>query len=179
MTLDEIIAKLEQDGQSQRRFPARIIFAENFEDYAALTERLRGLCAPVLSLGNFCEGDTLPGWERLKARLQAELTAERRVLLLGVGEYLRLCLKWELKSGRPLLSPLWSMGPDRSFAGRIIMPLFAARGLFESAIGTIDTRQEDCLYSLDESNENRLFSLSVYSPKFAALRETDARTLGE
>ena len=54
MTIAEIIERLSQERSFGSRFPVRIIFVENLDEYLALENQLRGTCDVFLSRKRYC-----------------------------------------------------------------------------------------------------------------------------
>lgn len=95
MTIAEIKEKLSQERGFGSRYPARIIFVENLDDYSALEHQLKGICDVTINVADFCRAsDTVPQFDQIKNKLKER--EGQQVLLLSVGEYLRLCTKREL-----------------------------------------------------------------------------------
>ena len=95
MTIAEIKEKLSQERGFGSRYPARIIFVENLDDYSALEHQLKGICDVTINVADFCRApDTVPQFDQIKNKLKE--CEGQQVLLLSVGEYLRLCTKREL-----------------------------------------------------------------------------------
>ena len=54
MTIAEIKEKLSQERGFGSRYPARIIFVENLDDYSALEHQLKGICDVTINVADFC-----------------------------------------------------------------------------------------------------------------------------
>ena len=50
MTIAEIKEKLSQERGFGSRYPARIIFVENLDDYSALEHQLKGICDVTINV---------------------------------------------------------------------------------------------------------------------------------
>ena len=71
MTIAEIIERLSQERSFGSRFPVRIIFVENLDEYLALENQLRGTCDVTMNVADFCRAkDTVPQFEQIKKRLK-------------------------------------------------------------------------------------------------------------
>ena len=137
MTIAEIIERLSQERSFGSRFPVRIIFVENLDKYLALENQLRGTCDVTMNVADFCRAkDTVPQFEQIKKRLKE--CEGKQILLLSVGEYLRLCIKRELDSNRCQFRSFWEMQQPESSKTRVIIPVFNGRDLFDRIIGSID-----------------------------------------
>ena len=92
MTLKDIEDKLNEERTFGSRFPVRIIFTENFDDYIGLEKRLREICKVMLNIAEFSSADdTVPNFEKIAHALKKY--PDQHILLLSVGEYLRICSK--------------------------------------------------------------------------------------
>ena len=106
MTIAEIKEKLSQERGFGSRYPARIIFVENLDDYSALEHQLKGICDVTINVADFCRApDTVPQFDQIKNKLKE--CEGQQVLLLSVGEYLRLCTKRELNPDRRQFRAFW------------------------------------------------------------------------
>lgn len=178
MTIDEIREKLRLERDFGSRFPVRVVFAENLDDYKALENMLTGICDVTMNVADFCGStDTVPRFDRIREKL-AEYNG-RHVLLLSVGEYLRLCEKRELDPTRREIRAFWEFQQAEFSKTRVVMPLFRCRDIFERAVGSLDERQQDFLWTLDSASKGGDCNLTVYSPEFAAAVAADAGNLKE
>ena len=83
MTIEEIIRLLEEERRIGSRYPARIIFVQNLQQYGRLIEQLSLYCRTTLNLGNYCSADDVfPDFARLKSDLAS--FGEQHILLLAV-----------------------------------------------------------------------------------------------
>lgn len=200
MTIAEIINKLRQERDLGSRFPARIIFVEDLSSYSALITQLKNACDVTINLADFCNKDVVPQFDKVRDSLS---TYEgKQVLLLSVGEYLRLCIKRELNKERAQFPSFWEIMQQEQSKTRYIMPVFACRDSFDRIIGRVDERQESFLWTLDPLNYSSLntsftldgdqnsgsvlhdsgaatysarhYNISVYSPQFANAINADA-----
>lgn len=53
MTIAEIKEKLSQERGFGSRYPTRIIFVENLDDYSALEHQLKGICDVTINVADF------------------------------------------------------------------------------------------------------------------------------
>ena len=176
MTIAEIIETLSLERGFGSRFPVRIIFVENFDDYSALENQLKGTCDVTMNVAEFCRAkDTVPQFDQIKKRLVE--CEGKQILLLSVGEYLRLCIKRELDPNRCQFRSFWEMQQPESSKTRVIIPVFNGRDLFDRIIGTIDERQQNYVWSIDSSHKLESYNISVFSPKFKDTITSDADSL--
>lgn len=176
MTIAEIKEKLSQERGFGSRFPARIIFVENLDDYSALEHQLKGICDITMNVADFCRApDTVPQLDQIKKCL-AEHKGQQ-ILLLSVGEYLRLCTKRELNPDHCQFRAFWESLQPESSRTRVIIPVFNCRDIFERIIGAVDERQQDYIWKLDSTPTAESYSISVYSPKFKKAINPDADNL--
>ena len=165
MTIAEIKEKLSQERGFGSRYPARIIFVENLDDYSALEHQLKGICDVTINVADFCRApDTVPQFDQIKNKLKE--CEGQQVLLLSVGEYLRLCTKRELNPDRRQFRAFWETQQPEASKTRVIIPVFNCRDIFDRIIGAIDERQEDYVWTLDSAPSVENYTVSVYSPKF-------------
>ena len=176
MTIAEIIERLSQERSFGSRFPVRIIFVENLDKYLALENQLRGTCDVTMNVADFCRAkDTVPQFEQIKKRLKE--CEGKQILLLSVGEYLRLCIKRELDSNRCQFRSFWEMQQPESSKTRVIIPVFNGIDLFDRIIGSIDERQQNYVWTIDSSPNLESYNISVFSPKFKGAIMSDADNL--
>lgn len=179
MTIVEIKEKLSQERSFGSRFPARIIFAENLDDYSALEHQLKGICDVTINVADFCRApDTVPQFDQIKNRLTAY--EGQQVLLLSVGEYLRLCTKREFNPDRRQFRDFWETQQSEASKTRVIIPVFNCRDIFDRIIDTVDEvneRQRDFVWTLDSMPTVESYSISVYSPNFRDAIHPDAENL--
>lgn len=176
MTIAEIKEKLSQEKGFGSRFPARIIFAESLDAYVLLESQLKGICDVTINVADFCRApDTVPQFDQIKAKLNEY--AGKQVLLLSVGEYLRLCIKRELNPERRQFLPFWEAQQAEASKTRIIMPMFSCHDIFDRLIGSVDERQQDYVWTLDTVPTIENYTISVYSPKFKEAINPDANNL--
>lgn len=175
MTITEITEKLSQERSFGSRFPVRVIFTESFQAYLALESQLKGICDVTINVADFCKApDLAPQFDKIKTELLTH--TDKQVLLLSVGEYLRLSVKRELDGQRCQFRPFWEEMQPESSKARYIIPLFCCRDVFDRVVGTVDERQQDFLWTLDVPSDSS-YSISVYSPKFRGTIVPDADSL--
>lgn len=176
MTIAEIKEKLSQERSFGSRYPARIIFAENLDDYSALEHQLKGVCDVTMNMADFCRAeDTVPQFDQIKNKL-AECEGQQ-ILLLSVGEYLRLCTKRELNPDRCQFRAFWETQQSEASKTRVIVPVFNCRDIFDRIIGAVDERQEEYVWTIDSAPSTESYNVSVYSPKFKGAINPDADNL--
>lgn len=173
MTIAEIINKLRQERDVGSRFPVRIIFVEDLYLYSDLVAQLKSACDVTINLADFGKKDVVPQFEKMRTSL--EQYEGKQVLLLSVGEYLRMCIKRELNKERAQFPAFWELMQQESSRTRYIMPVFSCRDSFDRIIGKVDERQEDFLWELGTISEiTKHYIISVYSPQFAQVINADA-----
>lgn len=149
MTIAEIINKLRQERDFGSRFPARIIFVDDLNSYSDLVSQLKSACDVPINLADFGKNDVVPQFEKMRTAL--EQYEGKQVLLLSVGEYLRMCIKRELNKERAQFPAFWECMQPESSKTRYIMPVFRCRDSFDRIIGKVDERQEGFIWELDNS----------------------------
>lgn len=178
MTIAEIIETLSQERNFGSRFPVRIIFVDNLDDYADLEYQLKGACDVTMNAAEFCRAeDTVPQFDHIKKQLA--MCEGKQVLLLSIGEYLRLCIKRELDFNRCQFRSFWEMQQAESSRTRIIIPVFNCRDVFDRIVGTVDERQQNYVWTIDSARSAENYSISVFSPKFRGTISPDANSLTE
>lgn len=118
--------------------------------------------------------DVVPRFEKIRDAITQY--DDKQVLLLSVGEYLRICIKRELNKERAQFPSFWEAMQQEASRTRIIMPVFACRDSFDRIVGKVDERQEAFMWKLDQGNNQtpKQYSISVYSPQFAEAISADA-----
>ena len=178
MTIVEIEEKLSQERSFGSRFPVRIIFTESLETYFLLESRLKAICTATINVAGFCSAsDTVPQFDRLRMMLRGY--EGEQVLLLSVGEYLRLCINRELNVERRQFLSFWETQQAETSRTRIIMPMFSCRDIFDRVVGAVDERQQDYVWTLDCVPPIERYTVSVYSPQFKDAIKPDAGNLTE
>lgn len=178
MTISEIKDKLSKEREFGSRFPARIIFTESLDAYSLLVSQLKGICDFTYNLADFClASDTVPQFDRITEKLRD--LESKQVLLLSVGEYLRVCIKRELNPQRRQFLSFWERQQSQSSRTRIIMPMFCCRDVFDRVVGIIDDRQQDYVWILDAAPTTEIYTISVYSTKFKGVLVPEAGNLSD
>ena len=174
MTIAEIIDKLRQEREIGSRFPARIIFCDELSSYSALITQLKSACDVTINIADFGKKDVVPQFDKMRDALSQY--KDKQVLLLSVGEYLRMCIKRELNTERAQFLPFWEAMQQEASKSRYIMPMFACRDSFDRIVGKIDERQESFVWNLTSNGTlyNKQYSISVFSPRFAEAISADA-----
>ncbi len=164
MTIDDILQKRETEQKIKSRFPSRMIFCESLKEYDSLTDRLKGACDCWFNLADFCTDkypDKYPKFRKLFEKI--EENQNKHILLLSVGEYLRMAAGFEVYSNDAAqFYKLWTRMESVYSKTRIFMPVFAAKEYFNRAVGRIDERQLEFLWDLDGDDENT-YDLKIYS----------------
>ncbi len=143
MTVAEIINKLRLERDFGSRFPARIIFVNDLDLYSKLVLQLKNACDVTVNLADFCKSDVVPQFDKLRNFL--EQYDGKQVLLLSIGEYLRMCIRREINKERAQFPSFWERMQPENSTTRYIMPVFCCRDSFNRIIGKVDERQEDFL----------------------------------
>jgi len=177
VTIQEILDKVVAERQTPGRFPSRLIFVRNFSDYSLLVDELSKICDVTLNLASFARGDILPDFNAVKQELSKNVN--KRVLLLSINEYLRLCAKRETAKETSVFSGIWANIQSERATTKYIIPLFGGRELFDQVVPIVDERQEDFLWDLTGSSEPLEYTVSVYSPAFTTAVKTDATNFQE
>lgn len=201
MTIAEIINRLRQERDVGSRFPARIIFIEDLFSYSALVTQLKSACDITVNLADFGKKDVVPQFDKMRESLSQY--EGKQILLLSVGEYLRMCIKRELNKERAQFPSFWEGMQQEASKTRYIMPVFACRDSFDRIIGRVDERQEGFVWTLEQSNSYgndnsfivdggdsmsdilhdsgagchvfpKHYNISVYSPQFTSAINADA-----
>ena len=134
MTIAEIKEKLSQERGFGSRYPARIIFVENLDDYSALEHQLKGICDVTINVADFCRApDTVPQFDQIKNKLKE--CEGQQVLLLSVGEYLRLCTKRELNPDRRQFRAFWET--QQPEASKNVKKIMSGRSILRHRLKTI------------------------------------------
>ena len=175
LTIAEIIEKLRQERNINSRFPSRIIFVEDLSSYHALVKQLKNVCDVTVNIADFGTKDVVPQFDKMRDALKEY--GNKQILLLSVGEYLRMCIKRELNKDRAQFPAFWEIMQQESSKCRYIMPIFCCGDSFERIIGRVNERQENFLWFLDSDREQKKYSISVYSPIFSDTINADAYDL--
>jgi len=164
MTLQEIIDKVITERHTSGRFPARLIFIRNFSDYCLLVDELNKVCDVTLNLASYARGDILPDFNGLKQELGKN--ANKQIMILSFGEYLRLCGKREAAKETSIFPEIWGTLQSESATTKYIIPF-------------VDERQENFLWELNSSSEPSEYKVNVYSPVFSSVIKADAANFQE
>lgn len=176
MTIVEITEKLSQERNFGSRFPVRIIFTESLQAYAVLESQLKAVCDFTINVAKFCNApDIVPQFEKMGTELSSY--ADKQVLVLSMGEYLRLCTKRELDNQRGQFRAFWEQMQPEASRTRYVVPMFSCRDIFDRVVGTVDERQQDFVWTLDNMAETEVHNISVYSPRFKEIINSDAENL--
>lgn len=172
MTIEQILDRLSEERSISSRYYARAIFVENLEAYKDLVARLTIACDVTINLGDCMrKEDGLPRFEKVYNAI-SEHDGEQ-ILLLSVGEYLRMCIKRETNKDTADFPGFWERQQSVDSKTRVIMPIFCARDCFDSVVGSRDERMADFVWKLDsEATEN--YTITVYSPQFSDAVGADA-----
>lgn len=173
MTISEVVDKLRQEREFGSRFPARIIFTEDLVSYSNLVGQLKSACDITINVADFGKGDIIPQFDKLQHTIVSN--KDKHILLLSVGEYLRMCVKRELNKERSQFPAFWESMQQESSKTRVVIPVFCCRDYFDRIIGKVDERQEGYVWTLNSSKtEIHNYSISVYSPEFSSAINVDA-----
>lgn len=174
MTIAKIIDKLRQERELGSRFPSRIIFTEDLSSYSTLVAQLKSACDVTINIADFGKKDVVPQFDKLREALKQ--FEGKQILLLSVGEYLRMCIKRELNKERAQFPSFWEIMQQEASKTRYIMPVFACRDSFDRIVGKVDERQEYYVWDLDQAMQpsTKHYSISVYSPRFVNAISADA-----
>jgi len=168
MTIDQIIKQINTERSVGSRFPVRLIFVENLSQYEDLVTRLNKLCDITVNLSDedICTGaDIYPHFNNLHNKLSQH--GNKHILLLSVGEYLRLRIKRETVVNEARFPSLWQLQQDAASKTRVFVPMFACRDLFDRVVPQIDERQLDYIWTLETPLDMQpTYHLSIYSPTF-------------
>jgi hypothetical protein len=168
MTIEQIIQQINTERLVGSRFPVRLIFVENLSQYEDLIARLGKLCDATVNLSDedICTGaDIYPNFNKLREKLLLE--SGKHILLLSVGEYLRMRIKREIVASEAKFPSFWQLQQDAASKTRVFVPMFACRDLFDRVVPQIDDRQKDYIWTIDAPLDIRpTYHVSVYSPAF-------------
>lgn len=177
MTVQDILDRVRAEQNTPGRFPSRLIFVRNYSDYALLVDELRKECDITLDLASFARGDIFPNFRLLKEELGGY--SDKLILLLSMGEYLRICLKKELNRETSVFPGLWTTMQPENSTTKYMIPLFGGRELFDQIVPFVDERQQDFLWEITESSVSSEYTIKVFSPEFSDAIETDASSFQE
>ena len=179
MKIKEIIKQLTDTKNTPGRFPTRVIIVPNWDDYLLLKNELYNICDKTFNLSDYTEGDLLPRFGNLLNDLKQH--KNKMLLLLSIGEYLRICAKRESERDKAEFIKFWTPDPvqNASETTKYIIPIYGTKTLFINAIKNIDDRQKDHLWELTESPSERDISISIYAIEFYGAIETDVFNFSE
>lgn len=177
MDINEIVVKISNERQTPGRFPSRLIFVRNFDDYLALVGELKSVCDVVIDLAQFTKGDILPRFKDLKSEMAKH--AGKQVLLLSFGEYLRICVKRERDKMTSSFPGIWEQQQAENSKTKYIIPIFGGREVFDSIVPIQDERQQRFIWEVNESSTESEYSVDIYSPDFADSITADVENLQE
>lgn len=166
MNIDQIIQIIDRERLFGSRFPIRLIFVEHLGQYEELVSRLNSECEVTFNISDFCIGnDVYPKFGLL--REQIAQNNGKHILLLSMGEYLRLRIKQETKPEKAIFPSFWQEQQDASSKTRVFIPMFASKELFDRVVPLLDDRQKDYIWEISTiAQEERQYSVSVFSPEF-------------
>jgi hypothetical protein len=173
MKLEDILQFLDIEKKCGSRFPVRVIFIEQLQQYKETIQTLMQICDEVLPLSAFCNAnDIFPNFRKLRKSIDA--LEGKQILILSMSEYLRLGIRRELQSDRAQFPSFWESQQDALSKTRVIIPLFACKQLFERIVPFVDERQQDHLWTIkSEIGGTEKFCLQVYSPQFVGVIQGD------
>lgn len=177
MTISEIVSKVSNERQTPGRFPTRLIFAHNFADYSSLVGELKAVCDAVFDLADYTKRDVLPRFKDLKSAISKH--ANKQLLLLSFGEYLRICIKRERDKATAAFPGIWEQQQSENSTTKFIIPIFGSREVFDSIMPIQDERQQRFIWEVNESSTESEYGLALYSPDFADAVTVDAENLQE
>ncbi|SHI41883.1 BREX-4 system phosphatase PglZ [Parasporobacterium paucivorans] len=175
MNINEIISKVSNERLTPGRFPARLIFVRNFDDYLALVIELKTVCDVEIDLAQFTTGDVLPRFKDLKNELA--IHPGKQLLIISLGEYLRICTKRETDKATASFPGIWEQQQAENSTTKYIIPIFGGREIFDQIIPIQDERQQRFIWEVTEGNVESEYVLTIYSPDFADAVTTDAINL--
>lgn len=188
MTIEQIFDRLKDERKIGCRYAARAIFVENLAAYKELVTQLTNECDVSMNIADFAKHeDGLPRFEKLRLAISSH--EGKHLLLLSVGEYLRMCIKRETAKATARFQDFWELQQDRDSKTRVIMPIFSARDCFDRVVKT-DERTEHYIWQLDperpiysadhrHSAAAESYVISVYSPQFSEVIEADANNFAD
>ena len=175
MNIADVVSKISDERHTPGRFPTRLIFAHNFTDYLSLVGELKAICDTVIDLADYTKGDFLPRFKDFKGEISKY--SEKQLLLLSLGEYLRICIKRERDKATAVFPGLWEQQQSENSTTKYIIPMFGGRETFDSIMPIQDERQQRFIWEVSESPNESEFNLVVYSPDFADAITADATNL--
>jgi len=180
MTLEEVKnhIKNEIDNNISSRFPLRLIFANNMDEYLDIKHYLTDNCDITISLGDddICETeDIYPNFGKLRTKIN-EYT-DKHILLLSMGEFFRFSLKREKAREKSSFPSFFRELQDANSKTRVFVLLFAAYNLFDQIIPTVDERQENHIWIIDDKINTDTYNIFVFSDQYKALPQSYTKGL--
>lgn len=166
MTLDQILEIIDFERGLEARFPVRLIFTNDLDQYDTLIKSLSQKCDITINISDFCASDDIyPNFRKLFDFIKNNI--DKQILVLSMEEYLRFRIKREMHPDEAKFSSFWQMQFDASSKIKVYAPLFAGRELFDRVVPFLDDRQIDNIWELSSiDNGQKTYSISVYSKKF-------------
>lgn len=169
MTIEQILRQIDTERAVGSRFPIRLIFVKHLGQYEDLVSRLASVCDVTINLSDedICSGaDIYPDFRKLYSKLSEH--NGKHIMLLSVGEFLRIRQRREIIPSEAKFPSLWQFQQSASSKMRVLVPMFACRDLFERIVPQIDDRQRDYIWTIDPPPGVRSsYSISVFSPAFS------------
>ena len=164
MNIDQIFQQIDAERTFGSRFPVRLIFVEQLGQYENLISRLTAVCDITINISDYCSSDDVyPNFQKLRERIGQN--KDKHILLLSMGEYLRLRIKRETQPEKAKFPSFWQDQQDSLSRRRIFVPMFASKELFDRVIPLLDDRQKDNIWELSVfHHEYKPLSISVFSP---------------
>lgn len=172
MKILEVTDKVRAEKQTPGRFPTRVVFVRNWEDYVSLASELSEVCDVILNLATYTKGDIVPKFKDLHTELGKH--SNKTILLLSFGEYLRLCPNYENDQSNGEFKGLWEQMQAENAKTKYIVLLFGGRELFDNAVSYVGERQSPFLWEVSESQKDTDIKVTVYSPEFVDAVNIDA-----
>lgn len=174
MTIEEILKKIDEERHIKSRYPLRIIFCEDFTEYRNLITQLTTSCDKTICIGDFCAADDVhPRFRKIERLIEKD--PGEQILLLSVGEYLRIAVKRECEvTENAQFEPFWSKQYSVDSNTRVYLPMFLCKDLFYRVVGEVNERQKIFLWELDGNKSSTSYRLLVYSNRFANINNMDA-----
>lgn len=161
ISLSELLVIIGLD-KAECRFVSRVIFVNNLDTYFELIDALSNKSDAVIRLSDkmYCKGDdTVPDLKVLIDNL--DNCKNSNVLIPHLGEYLRVGEATERSAGCVYSIINRAVHSTK----RVWLPIFAAKGLFQSIVGQLDEeRFGDAVFEIDEPAKD--FSATAYSNNF-------------
>ncbi|GHV42557.1 hypothetical protein FACS189490_11790 [Clostridia bacterium] len=178
MTINDAVSRVTDTRQTPGRFPARVIFVRNFSDYIKLVNELRQVCDVTLDIAAYTKTDLVPNFSELGKEMATH--SGKQILLLSIGEYLRLCIKYELSANGGGFKSIWEEIQPTGLTTKYIIPMFGCRELFDQLVPIINERQTDFVWEITETNHESEYELTVYAAQeFDGAVQADANGLKE